>query len=393
MDSTSLLVFADDWGRHASSCQHLVRHLLPAHRVDWINTIGMRRPNFGWETLVRGGGKIGRWWIEGINSFRRQNSTAELRPLVHDPVMWPSLAANWERVLNRRLLIWQLGRWLHHLPTPPVAVTTVPVVADLVGLLPVKRWIYYCVDDFSVWPGLDGATLARMEELLVARVDRLIAVSPVLQAKLAAWGRPAPLLSHGVDLDFWRHAPPAENNPKLKPLRGLARPLFIFWGVVDRRQDLAFLSALSQKIDQGIILLVGPRNDPDPSLFAIPRVVVYPALAMEDLPALAREASVLIMPYVDSPATRAMQPLKLKEYLATGKPTVIRRQPAAMEWEDCMDVADSAEEFAALVWRRLHEGVPARQVIARARLQTESWATKAKIFAEVLLSPDDTNFV
>ena len=25
----SLLVFADDWGRHPSSCQHLVRELLP----------------------------------------------------------------------------------------------------------------------------------------------------------------------------------------------------------------------------------------------------------------------------------------------------------------------------------------------------------------------------
>ncbi len=45
-------------------------------------------------------------------------------------------------------------------------------------------------------------------------------------------------------------------------------------------------------------------------------------MAMEELPALAQQASVLIMPYADLPVTRVMQPLKLKEYLATGRPVV-----------------------------------------------------------------------
>ena len=39
-----LLVFADDWGRHPSSCQHLISRLLDRHRVAWVNTVGMRPP-------------------------------------------------------------------------------------------------------------------------------------------------------------------------------------------------------------------------------------------------------------------------------------------------------------------------------------------------------------
>ena len=53
-----LIVFSDDWGRHPSSCQHLVRQLLFQNRlcchggcadcrdysVLWVNTIGTRRP-------------------------------------------------------------------------------------------------------------------------------------------------------------------------------------------------------------------------------------------------------------------------------------------------------------------------------------------------------------
>ena len=67
------------------------------------------------------------------------------------------------------------------------------------------------------------------------------------------------------------------------------------------------------------------------------------------MPQLARESDVLIMPYADLPVSRAMQPLKLKEYLATGKPAVVRHLPSTHEWGDCLDLAQSPEEFSASV--------------------------------------------
>src|SRR5207249_9223786 len=56
-----LLVFADDWGRHPSSCQHLARHLLARHRVVWVNTIGTRPPRLDRATLARGLEKLRHW--------------------------------------------------------------------------------------------------------------------------------------------------------------------------------------------------------------------------------------------------------------------------------------------------------------------------------------------
>src|SRR4051794_13289727 len=49
-----LLVFSDDWGRHPSSCQHLVRNLLDQYNVTWVNTIGTRTPRLNVATLRRG---------------------------------------------------------------------------------------------------------------------------------------------------------------------------------------------------------------------------------------------------------------------------------------------------------------------------------------------------
>src|SRR5207237_2163717 len=123
-----------------------------------------------------------------------------------------------------------------------------------------------------------------------------------------------------------------------------------------------------------------PSAGHDPALDATGRVVRLGSLPFEQLPHLAREAAVLIMPYADLPVTRAIQPLKLKEYLATGRPVVVRRLPATEPWADCLDLAETPEEFAAAVRRRLQEGLPEGQRMARARLAAEGWDEKARMF-------------
>jgi glycosyltransferase involved in cell wall biosynthesis len=295
--------------------------------------------------------------------------------------MWPSFRSRFARRLNRRLLARALAPVAS--AAPPVVVTTLPITADLVGAFPAVRWVYYCVDDFSVWPGLDGRTLRDMEADLVPKVDVAVAVSATLQTHLEKLGKPSYLLTHGVDDGFWRAAPSAL-PASLAALDALPKPLAVYWGVIDRRTDLAFVRALSAALPEGTILFAGPQDDPDPELLKLPRVRTLPPLPFADLPALAARADVLIAPYADLPVTRAMQPLKLKEYLATGKPVVVRRLPATAEWADCCDVVESAEVFASAVAERARTGLPAAQAEGRARLASEGWAAKAAQFEKWL---------
>ena len=117
-----------------------------------------------------------------------------------------------------------------------------------------------------------------------------------------------------------------------------------------------------------------------------------PVSLFSTLPALARAAATLIMPYADLPVTRAIQPLKLKEYLATGRPVVVRSLPATRPWADCLDLAEDAESFARLVVRRVEEGCSEDQTRARSRLQGENWETKAEQFRRLALAlPSPTN--
>jgi glycosyltransferase involved in cell wall biosynthesis len=375
---SSLLIFSDDWGRHPSSCQHLVGRLLERHQVAWINTIGMRPPRLDRHTLLRVSEKL-----RGRVGPRPAPTVGNpMGPRIVEPTMWPWFRSKLDRRINRTLLGRQLTTVAESLPRPRVAVATIPIVADLIGILPVDRWVYYCVDDFAAWPGLDGRHLRRMEDDLVGRADALIAAGETLRRGLLDRGRDSSLLTHGVDLRRW--ADP-EGAPIPPGFEGLERPLILFWGLIDRRLDSPSLRKLAEDLDRGTIVLVGPETDSDPDLSDLPRLVRRPAIPFDALPALARAAEVLIMPYADLPVTRAMEPLKLKEYLATGKPVVASDLPGNRPWSDALDLTDSPSTFSETVRRRLTTGPIESQSTARSRLSEESWDTKAALFEDWLL--------
>jgi glycosyltransferase involved in cell wall biosynthesis len=371
-----LIVFADDWGRHPSSCQHLVRELLDDCEVTWINTIGMRPLRWDGQTVRRGWEKIGQW------AKRTERVPESSRgPHVLNPRMWPSFRGGWQRWLNRRLLARFLRRHVAGLEDC-IVLSMLPIVADLVGAVPVRRWVYYCVDDFSTWPGLDGGTLRDMERALVERVDRIVAAGENLASGLRESGRETVLVTHGIDLKLWARA--HQPQPELPQFVGLPRPRILFWGLIDRRLDVGWLQALSNSLGEGSIVLAGPQQNPDPALQRVLRLHSVGPLPLERLPVAAANSDVLIMPYADLPVTRAMQPLKLKEYLATGKPVVVRRLPAVEPWQDCLDAVDDAGQFVQAVHSRLKTGSTEDQCTARQRLEHESWQEKAKTLARVL---------
>lgn len=373
-----LLVFADDWGRHPSSCQHLIRQLLPRYGTTWVNTIGMRPPRLDLLTLRRGIEKVRHW-----TAPKREPKPLPENLSVVKPLMWPWFRRSFDRALNRRLLVSKLNRRLQTVPGPVIAITTLPIVADLMGRLEVSRWVYYCVDDFSHWPGLDQKTMEAMEREVIDRADVLVAASESLQERLLSFRPSVELMTHGVDLDHWQQ----NSSGDLALLCELEPPLVTYWGLVDRRMDFEFVRALGESMTKGTLLLAGPEQNPDPALAELPRVRRLPPLAYDDLPQLAAQSAVLVMPYADSPVTRAMQPLKLLEYLATGKPVVVRDLPSTRPWRDGLDLARSAEEFASAVLQRLESGLSAEQRQARRRLDYESWAAKAAFFERAALEP------
>jgi len=389
-----LIVFADDYGRHPSSAQHIIKRLPETWRILWVNTIGTRRPRLCRADARRAWGKVKQWLGVGgdapAGTADDPPGPANLR--VINPTMWPGFRTPLARCVNRSLLGRAVRRTLgemvgprHGGPRPPVtALTALPITAGLVGRLPVDRWVYYMVDDFAAWPGLDGEALRLMESRQLGAVDRVAAVSEPLARRAEAFGHRVERITHGVDLAHWQGAdrpqPPAAGIAAT--LADPSTPTAVFWGLIDARLDAVALAMLCAQW-AGRVLLVGPAQGDVERLAAIEGVEMPGPAPYEQLPRIAAAADVLIMPYATTAATRAMQPLKLMEYLATDRPVVCLTLPSTRAWSDAADVVTRGE-FADRVRRRAAEGLPDAQRVARQRLAAESWEAKAEMMRRLL---------
>ena len=286
----TLVVFSDDWGRHPSSCQHLVRRLLADHQVIWINTIGTRSPKLDWATASRGFGKLWQWLGNRKSVAPPEDSPSEPQPQVLSPIMWPWFRTSMDRRINRWLLTRAINRKLGGSDQPRVAITTLPLTADIVETLDVESWLYYCVDDLASWPGLDAKPLQDMEVELLRQVDGVVSVSVNLQERLNSLGRTSTIISHGVDLEHWSNN---ANHPEVdRVLQTTAGPLIVFWGLIDDRLEVDWVRALIDGLDRGTIVLAGPIESLPNDLRTHEKVKTTGALPYEALPTLAKRASV-----------------------------------------------------------------------------------------------------
>ena len=380
-DTEPLVVFADDWGRHPSGPQHLVQTLLPDRQVLWVNTIGTRRLALNRHNVRRGIEKLRQW----LTPRERGDDGAAGNLTVINPVMWPSYAGRAARTLNARLVARAVRRHVReHFDREPVVLTTIPMTADLIGRFDARRWVYYCVDDWSSWPGLDHETLGAAERRLVDGADAVVAASDRLAEHLVELGGDPTVVTHGVDAAAWSEVDSAVEHPVLDQIEALPGPRAVFWGMVDTKISVEAVSGLAERFE-GSIVLVGPRSDGAEELEKIGGVHMFDAVPAEVLPRVAALSDVLVMPYVtDHAALVASQPLKLKEYLATDRAVVCTDLPATRAWWDCADVV-GVERFADVVVERAWTGATATQLERRReRLAGETWETKSKQLAAVM---------
>ena len=192
----NFIVFADDWGRHASSCQHIFKRLALDNRVLWINTIGMRWPRPDTKDIRRTREKISSW------IWRKEENYRNLT--VFSPFMWPSFKSRFSRKVNSVLLTRQIRAMCKKYKIQDaILVTTLPIVADLIGRLKDTKSIYYCVDDFSQWPGMMKDVMEGMDKELIGKVDLILAASDKLYESKKDNKCPTYLLSHGVDVEHF----------------------------------------------------------------------------------------------------------------------------------------------------------------------------------------------
>jgi glycosyltransferase involved in cell wall biosynthesis len=179
-----------------------------------------------------------------------------------------------------------------------------------------------------------------------------------------------------VDIELFGRAqaplPPAEGA------RGLARPVIGMHGVIDDRFDLELVEWLARARPNWTFLLIGHAATDAGALRRLPNVVLAGAVPYESLPDWARAYDVSIMPYKAGAFSVNANPLKLREYLACGKPVVSIPMPSVEPFRDHVLVAAGQEQFLAAIETALEtDSEPAARARMRA-VEHMSWEARVE---------------
>jgi glycosyltransferase involved in cell wall biosynthesis len=296
---------------------------------------------------------------------------------VIDPIQIPSWRSRISRVINAARIRWHIEEWRRHWEGRVIGITALPLPPEWLERLPVDIWVYYCVDDFSQWPGLDGPILRKCEEVLVHRASIIVAVSDVLQKHINSLGRASYLLTHGIDLELWNNTAGLANSVEYN----FPRPAVLWWGLIDERLDWDWIQYAAEQLCDVHFVFIGRAQFLPSRISVRSNVHLLGKVEPNVLPLIARRADALMMPYIDAPVTRAMQPLKMLEYLASGLPIVARQLPPLEKWRDHVYVVGNKQEFVGAIRKALATRI-SEEDLARRRecLKNETWAAKARQF-------------
>ena len=363
----TLLVFADDWGRHPSSCQHLIRRLRGHYRILWANSIGTRRVRMNSFTLRRG--------IEKLNNWRKGVTTAGEEMSVLDLPMLPAFGSSLVRGINQRMVTRRIVRVLNRLGwDDPIVITTLPYAVELVRNLPRRGLIYYCTDDFSHWPGADRAALQSAEQETTACADMILAVSEVLQARFANH-RSCHYFPHGVDLEHFASVQRSAAPPEMS---GLPGPRIGFFGLIYEKLDFELLAAVARKYSHGSLVLLGPQVYCPDWFRTLNNVHFLGPKPYAELPQWLAGLDVLLLPYLNDEMIRQSDPLKLRECLASGRPTVSIDIPEVRRYQPWVRVGATRDAFVQQVEEATLENGDAATVRSRQHsVADDGWDCRA----------------
>lgn len=370
IEGRNIICFASNWSYDPTSKHHIMRLLAERNHVIWVNHHGSRRPRLSRSDFGAVASKLAQV-IEGPR--RIHDGLTVVTPLV---APWPGRAA--ARRLNRRWLTRQIRGVLRGLPPRPVQLWSfAPDVDYMCGRFDEECVVYYCVDDFASFSGYDREAIRSSEARLASRADLVVTTSRALYEAKRAFNENTVLVTHGVDDEHFARATSAELTVPAE-IASLPRPVLGFWGLLQDWIDVELLSDLARARPDWSIVLIGEAATDVSTIASLPNVHLLGRRPYAALPAYAKGFDAGLIPFRVNALTRAVNPIKLREYLAAGLPVVSTPLPEVEAYRDLVHIGEGGGAFVDACVRALEFDSADRCEERQAAMQPETWSSKVE---------------
>jgi len=217
--------------------------------------------------------------------------------------------------------------------------------------LPARLRVYEVVDDYEALAETPAAArrVARAHRRMLNQCDLVWATSGTLAERIRPYRADVIESTNGVDVDAFMRgaasAPPAALAAVPHPRVGLV-------GRLNDRVDWPLVEEICRTRPDWHVVIVGPAYAAGiDTTSALARLACYPnahriaAVPPDAVPACVAALDVCLIPYRLTRLTLAINPLKVYQYLAAGKPVVATRLPALIPFGEAIASAAGADGF------------------------------------------------
>ncbi len=264
------------------------------------------------------------------------------------------------------------------MPGPPVLWITYPPHVHQLKNYRYQAVVFDALDE----PSEEFSHWRRDAGTIVDQSDLVIASSMKLKNFYEQFGKPVHLVPNGVDFYHFSAIPP-ERRIEPFDLKKIPRPRICFSGALANWIDWKLVESVSKLCPDFSFVFIGPSLG-DISIPHEPNLYYLGLKSYRQLPLYFFFTDVLIIPFRVSSMTKACNPIKFWEYLASGKPVVSTGLPEVAQY-NVAAIADNPGDFAEAVKQALNSASEVNARNTRMNLaEANSWERRARTVIELI---------
>lgn len=266
-----------------------------------------------------------------------------------------------------------------------------PKDSELTGQMGERFVIYSVVDEYAAFSHQTPEKqrfIREREQVLLRIADLVLVTASALYDSKAPFNPNTVWVPNGVDFSLFEQAWQAK-APMPEDIANLPRPIVGYSGHISGRLNLPLLTQLAQLKPEWSFVLVGSvwETGAEPQFAALrqlPNVYFLGQKPAAQVPNYISAFDVALIPYHLNEESRNINPIKLYEYLAMGKPVVSVDIPALDGFRHLVRIGASAGEYSVQIQAALTENSPMLVNERRQLAATNTWDQRAEQIARLI---------
>ena len=343
----------DWWYHHPHSKNHLMRRFARAgNKVIFVNSISMGLASVKSKDLVP---RIAR----KLKSYAKLARTTTEGITVVSPAVVPFFGSATANAANRRLLTTQIaGLARRRGLSKPILWIAIPTAVEIIGRLGESLVIYHVSDKYdanTMDHATDPSIIRALHERAVEAADLIFYSSRKLLAEATSGLERSHLLEQAVDFDHWSKISTGDLRVP-DEVEGTPHPRIGYFGAIEPWLiDQELIKQGSRARPEWHWVFIGNKSR-GLEIESLPNVHFLPPVSYEELPKYAAGFDVCVLPWnTEVSFTSYGSAIKVREYLASGKPVVISPLPEYESMSSVLRIGRSREQFLQLVEESLRE--------------------------------------